>query len=145
MEQEKNISYPVLVKIYIELFWEISDNDKKGERDMSSLEGPGGPAHTPREIRMYEQEYKQSAQLFQDAVEHYAKSDNPYQKKEFQEVMDKTLAILNETARELNRQKLFDQNEQIGKDYDSFNKTPDDEKTIAQLNKDLEQAKKSIS
>jgi hypothetical protein len=111
---------------------------------MSSIEGAGSPFHSPREIHMYEQEYKQGAELFQDAVQHYAKSDNPYQKKEFQEVMDKALSVLNETARELNRQALLDQNAKIEKDYALFNKSPDDEKTIAQLNKDLEEAKKSV-
>src|SRR5580698_4938248 len=110
---------------------------------MRITEGPGSP-HTPREIREYEQEYKESAQLFQNAVQHYASSDNPYQKKEFQEVMDKALQILNETACELKRQKLFDQNAKIEKDYASFNQSPDDEKAIAQLSKDLEKAKKSI-
>jgi len=111
---------------------------------MTSVGDAGGPVHTPREIHMYEQEYRDSAQLFQNAVEHYAKSDNPYQKKEFQEVMDKALQILNETARELNRQSLFDQNAKITKDYASFNKTPDDEKAADQLAKDLEKAKKSV-
>jgi hypothetical protein len=111
---------------------------------MSSIQGPEGFGHTPREIREYEKEYKESAELFQEAVQHYAKSQNPYKKKEFQEVMDKALNILNETARELNRQNLLDQNAQIEKDYAKFNKSPD-KKAIDQLNKDLEQAKKSIS
>lgn len=111
---------------------------------MTKIEGSEGFHHTPGEIRAYEREYKESAALFQNAVQHYATSDNPYQKKEFQEVMDKALAILNETARELNRQQLLDQNAKIEKDYASFNATPDDEETVAQLNKDLEQAKKSI-
>jgi Skp family chaperone for outer membrane proteins len=111
---------------------------------MSSIGGAGEPPHTRREIRMYEQEYKQSAELFQNAVHEYAKSDNPYQKKEFQGVMDKALSILNETARELNRKALLDQNAKIAKDYAMFNKTPEDEKAITQLEKDLEQAKGSI-
>lgn len=111
---------------------------------MTSVGDAGGPSHTPREIHMYEQEYRDSAQLFQNAVEHYAKSDNPYQKKEFQEVMDKALTILNETARELNKQYLLDQNAKIAKDYASFNKTPDDEKAVEQLTKDLEEAKRSV-
>lgn len=110
---------------------------------MTGVGDVGGPTHTPREIHMYEQEYKKSAQLFQEAVTHYAKSDNPYQKKEFQEVMDQALNILNETARELNRQSLFEKNAKIQKDYTSFNETPDD-KTVAQLNKDLEEAKNSV-
>lgn len=111
---------------------------------MTNIKGPEGSPHTPREIREYEQEYKQSAELFQNAIQHYATSDNPYQKQEFQEVMDKALSILNETARELNRQKLFDQNAQIEKDYTAFNQSPDNENTIAQLNKDLEKAKRSM-
>lgn len=111
---------------------------------MSSIGGPKEPHHTPSEIRMYEQEYKESANLFQEAVQHYAQSDNPYQKKEFQEVMDKALSILNETARELNRKGLFDQNAKIEKDYAQFNKTPDDEKMITQLEKDLQDAQKKI-
>lgn len=111
---------------------------------MSSISGPGGPQHTPHEIHMYEQEYKDSAQLFRDAVQHYAKSDNIYQKKEFQEVMDKALSILNETARELNRKGLFEQNTKIEQDYAKFNKSPGDEGAITQLEKDLDDAKKSV-
>jgi hypothetical protein len=111
---------------------------------MTSVGGAGEPSYTPKEIHMYEKEYKDSAQLFQEAVTHYAKSDNPYQKKAFQEVMSQALTILNETARALNRQGLIDQNAKIEKDYALFNKTPDDKKTITQLNKDLEEAKKSI-
>jgi hypothetical protein len=111
---------------------------------MSSIGGAGGPEHTPREIHMYEQEYRDSAQLFRDAVEHYAKSDNIYQKKEFQEVMDKALSILNETARELNRKGLLEQNAKIEQDYAKFNKSPDDEGAITQLEKDLDDAKKSL-
>jgi hypothetical protein len=116
---------------------------EKGEEFMSSVGGPGEP-HTPREIRMYEQEYKESAHLFQEAVQHYAQSDNPYQKKEFQEVMGKALAILNETARELNKKSLFEQNAKIEKDYAQFNNSPDNKQVISQLEKDLDDAEKSI-
>lgn len=99
---------------------------------------------TPHQKQMYEQEYKQGVQLFQNALQQYAKSDNPFQKKEFQEVMDKSLTILQETARELSRKALLEQNAKIEKDYDAFNQTPTDTNSIAQLNKDLEKAKKSI-
>lgn len=111
---------------------------------MTNIHGPEGFPHTPREIQEYEKEYKKSVKLFQEAVQHYAESDNPYQKKEFQEVMNKALCILNETARELNNQRLLEQNETIEKDYASFNKSPKDKKTIAQLNKDLDKAKTLI-
>ncbi len=112
---------------------------------MDNIGSTGGPAPiTPHDRNWFEQEYRESAQLFQNAVKQYAKSDNPYQKREFQEVMEKSLAILNETARELNRKALLEQNDKIAQDYASFNKTPDDAKTIEQLNQDLEKAKKSV-
>ena len=112
---------------------------------MADIESTGGPAPiTPHDRKWFEQEYREGAQLFQNAVNHYSKSDNPYQKREFHEVMDKALNILNETAHELNKKSLLDQNAQIEKDYDSFNKAPDDAKTLAQLNADLEKAKKSV-
>lgn len=110
------------------------------------IQGSGGPGPiTPREKKMYEQEYKHGAQLFQKALQQYAKSDNPYQQAEFQGVMDKAMRILNETAAELNRKALLDQNAKIEKDYASFNNTPADDKIIGKLDHDLDQAKKFIS
>lgn len=109
------------------------------------IQGGGGlPPITPREMKMYEQEYKHGAELFQKALQQYSQSDNPYQKAEFQKVMDKAMHILNETAAELNRKGLLAQNEKIEKDYTSFNNTPTDGRTVSELNRDLDQAKKSI-
>ena len=109
------------------------------------IQGDGGlPPITPREMKMYEQEYKHGAELFQKALQQYSQSDNPYQKAEFQKVMDKAMHILNETAAELNRKGLLDQNAKIEKDYTSFNNTPTDGRTVSELNRDLDQAKKSI-
>ena len=48
---------------------------------MSDISG-SGPI-SPRERRMYEQEYKHSAELFQKALEQSAKSDNQYQQEQF--------------------------------------------------------------
>lgn len=110
-----------------------------------SIESTGGSAPlTPLQRQMYEREYREGAQLFQKAVQHYAKSDNPFQKKEFQKVMEKSLEVLNETARGLNRQALLEQNAKIAKDFASFNSSPDDAKTVEQLNKDLDDAQKSV-
>jgi len=99
---------------------------------------------TPRERKMYEQEYKHGAQLFQKALQQYVKSDNPYQQEEFHQVMDKAMRVLNETAGELNRKGLLDQNDKIEKDYAAFNKKPTDPSTFKKLDNDLDQARKSI-
>jgi hypothetical protein len=58
--------------------------------------------------------------------------------------MDKSMKVLNETARELMRNELKKQNEQIAKDYATFKKYPGDQDTIDKLSRDLDQAKKSI-
>lgn len=112
---------------------------------MSSVGGPNEFRHTPNEIRQYEREYKDGANLFQEAIQHYAQSDNPYQKEEFKQVMKKALDILNQTARELNRKELFDQNARIEKDYAQFNKSPDNGQIVAQLEKDLDDAQNKFS
>ena len=67
-----------------------------------------------------------------------------YQKQEFKEVMDKAMQVLNETARELKRQELDKQNQQIAKDYSTYQSTPTDQ-IKQKLDSDLDKAKKSIT
>jgi hypothetical protein len=98
---------------------------------------------TPREKKMYEQEYKHGADLFQRALQQSDKSDNPYQKEQFGEVMDKAMAVLNQTARELKRNDLMDQNKQIAADYQTYQNEPTPGH-LKRLNQDLDKAKKSI-
>lgn len=96
-----------------------------------------------KEMKMYEQEYKQGAALFQKALGDYAKSEDIYQKEEFKEVMNQAMQVLNETAQGLKRQELLKQNEEIEKDYTSYQNSPD-EKIQQKLNDELEKAKNSI-
>lgn len=107
---------------------------------MSDITGPLGP----REKKMYEQEYKHSADLFKRALDQYNKSENPYQKAEFKDVMDKAMQVLNETAHGLMRKELDDQNKKIAKDYANFQKYPGDPDTVDKLNSDLDKAKKTV-
>lgn len=104
----------------------------------------GNAPITPRERKMYEQEYKHGAQLFQKALQQYVESDNPYQQEEFHQVMDKAMRVLNETAGELNRKSLLEQNQKIEKDYAAFNDKPTDPSAFQKLNHDLDQAKKTM-
>src|SRR3990167_9741129 len=110
---------------------------------MSEIQGGGGPTPiTPREQRMYEQEYKDGAKLFQKALEQYRKSDSIFQKHEFEEVMDKALNVLNQAANELKAKTLVEQNVKIKQDYQSFMKDPTNLAGASQLQKDLDQAMK---
>lgn len=109
---------------------------------MSDVSGAGPLG--PREKKMYEQEYKHGADLFQRALDQYTKSENPYQQAEFKGVMDKAMTVLNQTASELMRKELKAQNDAIAKDYATFQKFPKDPDTLDKLNSDLDKAKKSI-
>lgn len=108
---------------------------------MSEIQG-GGPI-SPRERKLYEQEYKHGADLFQRALVQYEKSDNPYQKEQFGEVMDKAMRVLNETARQLKRKDLLRQNDEISKEYEDYKKNPSD-LLASKLADDIAQAKQSI-
>lgn len=107
---------------------------------MSEVSGPLGP----HEKKMYEEEYKHSADLFKRALDQYNKSENPYQKAEFKDVMDQAMQVLNETASGLMRKELKDQNQHIAQDYANFQKYPGDPDTLNKLSSDLDKAKKSV-
>jgi hypothetical protein len=111
---------------------------------MTEIQGNGGHSISPREKKLYKNEYVQGAQLFQKALQQYTKSDNPFQREEFRQVMDQAMNVLNETARELKTDSLKTQNEKIAKDYTAFMNQPADETKVNALNQDLEKAKHLI-
>lgn len=110
---------------------------------MAEIQGGGAGPVGPQDKKLFEQEYKHGADLFQRALQEYAKSNDMYQKEEFKEVMDKAMLVINETAKELKRQELLKQSRQIEEDYKAYqaNPTPEAQK---KLNADLEQAKQRL-
>lgn len=104
----------------------------------------GGGSINPSDKKMYEQEYRHGAELFQKAVSEYAKSTNPFQKAEFKDVMEKSLNVMNETASALMRKSLQKQNDVIAQDYAIFSKDPDDKFIQQKLTQDLARAKRSV-
>lgn len=114
---------------------------------MSEVHGKGntGPIE-PNEIEMYKMEYKQGADLFEQALKGHASSENPYQKQAFKEVMDKAMNVLNEAAKELKQKDAMDlslQNQKIAKDYKTYQDKPTPGNQT-RLNSDLEDAKDAI-
>ncbi|HSX25827.1 MAG TPA: hypothetical protein VLE89_02325 [Chlamydiales bacterium] len=109
-----------------------------------TIEDTGEPGKvSPSDRKLYEQEYKHGADLFQRALSEHSKADNIYQKEEFKEVMDQAMQVLNETARELKRQGLLKQNEKIAQDYNDYQSNPTKEGQ-SRLSQDLDKAKKSL-
>jgi hypothetical protein len=97
-------------------------------------------ASQPEDKKLYEQDYKKSAELFQKALDAHAGTTNPYKREEFKQVMNKAMHVMNQAARGLKDKSLQKQNEQIKKDYTAYQKgsKPED------LRRDLEQAKRSV-
>lgn len=108
------------------------------------VKGPGPAGPSPQDKKMYEQEYKHGADLFDKALNQYEKSDSSFQKAEFKDVMDKAMGVMNDSAHGLIRKDLEDQNQKIAKDYETFQKYPGDEHASKQLHKDLDDAKHKL-
>lgn len=109
---------------------------------MANVQGPNeGMPISPRDRVQYEQEYRRGVDLFQRALTEYSKTDEIHKKDAFREVMDRAMQVLNETARELKRSDLMDQNQKIAQ---SFQLLQENEADGAKLTKDLKDAKKTV-
>jgi len=111
---------------------------------MRNVEGPNEGASSPispRDKILYEQEYRRGVELFQRALSEYDKADEIHKKDAFREVMDRAMQVLNETARELKRSDLMDQNQKIAQSYQGLQ---DKEIDPSQLAQKLKEAKKTV-
>ena len=109
---------------------------------MSEVQRSGEGPVPPQARKLYEQEYRHAADLFERALKEHGKSDNAYQKEEFKEVMGKAMVVLNETAREMKRKELLKQNQKIEEDFSIYQKSPSPS-TRKKLEQDLKRAKEA--
>lgn len=106
--------------------------------------GAGGPKDpTLREQKVYKQEYREGAILFDKALHLVEKANNPEKKEMLGQVMEKAMLVLNQSAQALKNEHLKQQNEKIEKDFIAYKSHPGKEE-IETLSKDLEKAKKSL-
>lgn len=111
---------------------------------MSEIHGGGGAVGpTPREKKLYEKEYVEGASLFQKALHQAQKTESPYKREQFDEVMEKAMRVLNQTAQALKSEALQQQNEIIKKDFKAYKEHPGVQE-LSKLDQDLTQAKKSV-
>jgi len=94
----------------------------------------------PEDKKMFLQEYYHAADLFQRALRECPMTDNKYQQEEFHEVMENAMQVLKGTVNQLKDSALKEQNEQISKDYNAYQKDPSDA-LQDKLSRDLEAAK----
>ncbi len=98
-----------------------------------------GPS-SPQERKLYQLDYKQGAELFQQALDAHEHANSPFKKAAFQNVMERAMKVMNESARALKEKGLENQNKTIEKDFTAYQNggKPDP------LKRDLEQAKRSV-
>jgi hypothetical protein len=112
--------------------------------DVPEVRGGAAPL-SPEDKKLYQQEYKQAANLFQEALEQYTLSPgNMYKQAEFKEVMEKAMQILNEAAQALKQDKLLKQNQKLQKDLEEFEKDPSSVDAQKNLAHDLSEAKRKV-
>ncbi len=98
-----------------------------------------GPSSS-QERKLYQLDYKQGAELFQQALDAHEHANSPFKKAAFQGVMERAMNVMNESARALKEKSLLAQNKTIANDFASYQNggKPDP------LKRDLEQAKRSV-
>lgn len=75
----------------------------------------------------YQVNFRKSAELFEQALDGYHESDNAQQKAHFKLVMDETLDVMNKTAKVSLSEQNVPKEKQLGKDYDEYMKSDNDQ------------------
>jgi|GEM_PF-1447378 len=85
----------------------------------------------------YREECLKGVDLFEKTFKEYQNSQIPQQKKEYQEIMKKTLEALHQAAGELANKEIQKLELQIEQDYQKYQDNPSDSENISKVNQDL--------
>ncbi len=98
----------------------------------------GSSPEDPRAV--YKQDFAKSVDLFQKSLDGYQSSQIPKQKEMYKDVMDRTLQIMNETAKLCLSKNAQVQEKTLANDYQDFlsNDTP---AAVQKLNSDIDELK----
>ncbi len=108
---------------------------------MADVEGSG--AITPQQKAQYRQEFKHGASLFEKSFNEYLHADSDNKKVLLKDVMERTLQVMNETAKYVLSQKKLEQENKLEQDYQNFisNESPDSAK---QLQSDIDKLQRGL-
>jgi uracil DNA glycosylase len=91
----------------------------------------------------YQQECAQGVHLFKETLTAYQTSQIPEQKIKYQDVMEKALQIIHETATRCLSQELQKEESTLEQDYKNYIASPTPE-NLSKLNQDLDHFQKSV-
>ncbi len=104
----------------------------------------GGVGPTPEDPRAeYKQDFSKSVDLFQKSLDGYQSSQIPKQQAMYKDVMERTLQIMNETAKLCLSKSAQGQEKTLVKDYENYmsKQTPEG---LQKLNTDIDNLKEKL-
>ncbi|MBI5345701.1 MAG: hypothetical protein HZB76_00945 [Chlamydiae bacterium] len=110
---------------------------------MTDLQGPGSGPISPKDKAIYKQEFARSVDLFKESLEEFEKATEVHKKAKFNDVMQKAMQIMNETAPLCLNKSLQEQKAKLEKDYQQLI-SKDNPQNVAQLNNDIEKIQKKL-
>jgi len=102
------------------------------------IEGQGNI--TPEMRATYQQQFSRSVDLFQKSLAEYEKADEQHKKDKFKDVMDKSLNIMNQTAKAAMSSSAQKQEKKLESDYQNLMANHSSE-NLAKVQKDIENLK----
>jgi hypothetical protein len=108
------------------------------------MTGPISGNPPPDDLKsIYQQDFKESASLFQQSLQQYGHSSIPAQQAAFQDVMKKALNIMNETAKLALSKEAQKQEAKLNAQFQAFEQDPSSQ-NMANLNKTITKLQKDI-
>lgn len=92
---------------------------------------------------IYQQDFKESANLFQQSLQAYSHSQIPAQQQAFQDVMKKAMNIMNETAQVALSREAQKQKDKLDQQFEAFEENPS-QQNIDNLQKTLSKIQKNL-
>lgn len=102
--------------------------------EVSGVQG-GQPQPSPEELERYKKDYNEGLKLFQNAFQEYTKPDvEAHKKAKLQDVMDKALNVMNETACVAISEGKQKKEAELNAHYQAFvdNPTPENQQKVAE-------------
>ena len=97
----------------------------------------------PQDRALYKQDFAKSVDLFKQSLDAYGTSQIPEQKAKYKDVMDRTLQIMNETAKLCLSKGAQNQEKTLATDYQNYmsHESPDG---LKKLNTDIEKLEERL-
>lgn len=108
------------------------------------MTGPISGGSYPDDTKaVYQQDFKESASLFQQSLQAYSHSQIPAQQQAFQDVMKKAMTIMNETAQVALSKEAQRQKAKLDEQFEAFEENPN-QQNIDNLQKTITKIQKNI-